>query len=180
MTTNIILVPLFHLSSWKIPINSKCNTQRWGREAGENQDMQECYWTSITLAALHRLVELEHSHSHLETWRSCPARYTNLRRKYWRQSLGLTSLLHLWPCGNPASSVTLPFFCKPRMLIILSPPWFQNEKLPFCHRSWKALSKPEWDFFVPLPLLTVCPLQEWQPLRWGHPSCHSETRFMRR
>lgn len=56
------------------------------------------------------------------------------------------------------------------MLIILSPPWFQNEKWPFCHRSWKALSKQEWDFFVPLPVLTVCPLQARQPLKWGHPS----------
>lgn len=76
------------------------------------------------------------------------------------------------------SYITL--FCKPRMLIILSPPWFENEKLPFCPCSWKALSKQERDSFAPLLLFAVCPLQAWQPLRWGHPSCHLETWFIKK
>lgn len=41
----------------------------------------------------------------------------------------------------------------------LNPPWFQNEKLPFCQCSWKAVRMQDWDLFIPLPLLTACPHQ---------------------
>lgn len=67
-----------------------------------------------------------------------------------------SSPLALWK-SSLISYITL--FCKPRTLIILSPPSFENEKLPFCPCSWKALHKQERDFFVPLLLLGVCHLQ---------------------
>lgn len=83
----------------KESVNSKYNTYSSKGEQGNPRIRLD----QPNLVMLHQLVEPEHSHSHRGSLSSCPACYINLWRKYWRQSPGLTSVPHLWPCGNPAS-----------------------------------------------------------------------------
>lgn len=81
-TGNILSVHHFHLLLGSLPVNRNCRTHRWGPEAGVISELQESHQSSTDLATLPDLVKWEHSHSHLETLRSCPACDINLRRKH--------------------------------------------------------------------------------------------------